>query len=70
VQLWTNPGDLVLDPFGGIGSTGFVSYASMGRRFVGAELKQSYYKQAVANLERAEREKAQPTLFDLLEEAA
>lgn len=65
VELWTNPGDLVLSPFTGIGSEGFVS-VQLGRRFVGAELKQSYYKQAVANLERAEREKAQPTLFDLL----
>jgi DNA modification methylase len=69
IQLWTNPGDLVLDPFGGIGSTGFVA-VQMGRRAVLAELKQSYYKQLVANLERAEREKAQPTLFDLIEEAA
>jgi superfamily II DNA or RNA helicase len=66
VDLWTNAGDLVLSPFTGIGSEGFVS-VQMGRRFVGAELKQSYYKQAVANLERAEREKAQPTLFDLID---
>lgn len=69
VQLWTNPDDLVLSPFMGIGSEGYVS-VQMGRRFVGAELKESYWKQAVANLERAEREKAQPTLFDLLGEAA
>jgi DNA modification methylase len=69
VRLWTNPNDLVLSPFMGIGSEGFVS-VQLGRRFVGAELKQSYYKQAVANLERAEREKAQPTLFDLIGEAA
>ena len=41
VELWTNPGDLVLSPFTGIGSEGFVSVA-VGRRFVGAELKQSY----------------------------
>lgn len=67
VQLWTNPGDLVLSPFMGIGSEGFVS-VKMGRRFVGAELKGSYYKQSVANLERAEREKAQPSLFDLLDQ--
>lgn len=68
VQLWTNPDDLVLSPFMGIGSEGYVS-VQMGRRFVGAELKESYYKQAVANLERAEREKEQPTLFDLLDVA-
>lgn len=69
VRLWTNRGDLVLSPFMGIGSEGFVA-VQLGRRFVGAELKQSYYRQAVANLERAEREKEQPTLFDLIEEAA
>lgn len=69
VRLWTNPGDLILSPFMGIGSEGFVS-VQLGRRFVGAELKLSYWKQAVANLERAEREKEQPTLFDLFAEEA
>lgn len=69
VRLWTNPGDLVLSPFGGIGSEGFVS-VQLGRRFVGAELKESYFKQMVANLERAEREKEQPMLWDLVEDAA
>lgn len=66
IQLWTNPDDLVLSPFMGIGSEGFVSI-KQGRRFVGAELKQSYYKQAVLNLQRAEREKAQPTLWDMFD---
>ena len=49
VMLWTNPGDIVLSPFMGIGSEGYVA-VEMGRRFVGAELKASYYQQAVANL--------------------
>lgn len=49
VMLWTNPDDIVLSPFMGIGSEGHVS-VEMGRRFVGVELKESYYKQAVANL--------------------
>jgi DNA modification methylase len=66
LQLWTNPDDLVLSPFAGIGSEGFVSI-KQGRRFVGAELKQSYYKQAVLNLQRAEREKSQPTLWDMFD---
>jgi DNA modification methylase len=52
VMLWTNPGDIVLSPFMGIGSEGYVSL-EMGRRFVGAELKASYYAQAVANLAAA-----------------
>lgn len=58
VQLWTNPGDIVLSPFMGIGSEGFVS-VQMGRRFVGVELKKSYYDQAVRNLDAATRETAQ-----------
>jgi DNA modification methylase len=49
VMLWTNPGDIVLSPFMGIGSEGYVAI-EMGRRFVGVELKASYYAQAVANL--------------------
>ncbi len=52
VMLWTNPGDIVLSPFMGIGSEGYVAL-EMGRKFVGAELKASYYQQAVANLEAA-----------------
>lgn len=52
VRLWTNPGDVVLSPFMGIGSEGYVALEE-DRRFVGAELKGSYYKQAVANLARA-----------------
>lgn len=52
VMLWTNPGDIVLSPFMGIGSEGYVAL-EMGRRFVGAELKASYYAQAVANLAAA-----------------
>lgn len=57
LQLWTNPGDVVLDPFTGIGSTGYVAY-KMGRKFVGTELKESYYKAAVKNLESAVIEKS------------
>lgn len=48
VELWTNPNDIVLDPFAGIGSTNYVALR-MNRRTVGVELKESYYKQAVAN---------------------
>lgn len=52
VDLWTNPGDVVLSPFMGIGSEGYVSL-QMGRRFVGVELKNSYYGQATRNLQAA-----------------
>jgi DNA modification methylase len=63
VRLWSNPGELVLSPFMGIGSEGFVSL-TLGRRFVGIELKASYWRQAVANLRRAERDSTAPSLFD------
>jgi hypothetical protein len=49
LQLWSNPGDLVLSPFTGIGSEGYCSIQS-GRRFVGFELKPSYFNCAVKNL--------------------
>lgn len=52
IDLWTNPGDVVLSPFMGIGSEGYVAL-EMGRRFVGVELKASYYQQAARNLEAA-----------------
>ena len=49
VRLWTNPGDVVLSPFAGIGSEGYVALEK-GRKFIGVELKRSYWEQAVANL--------------------
>lgn len=49
LKLWSNPGDVVMSPFAGIGSEGVVSLA-MGRRFVGVELKTAYYDVAVNNL--------------------
>ena len=54
MQLWTNEDDLVLSPFMGIGSEGHIAI-KMGRRFIGIELKESYYKQAVKNLRSAIR---------------
>lgn len=49
IDLWTNPNDIVLSPFAGIGSELYVA-VEMGRRAVGVELKASYYQQAVRNL--------------------
>lgn len=46
ITLWSNPGDVVLSPFMGIGSEGYGA-VKLGRRYVGAELKESYYRQAV-----------------------
>lgn len=65
LMLWSNPGDTILSPFAGIGSEGFVAVQE-DRRFIGIELKKSYFLQAVANLRKAEFEKSnnQNTLFD------
>jgi len=52
-RMWTNAGDTVLSPFAGIGSEGHVALTE-GRRFVGIELKRSYFEQASENLRRAE----------------
>lgn len=49
LMLWSNPGDTVLSPFMGIGSEGHEAL-KLGRRFIGVELKESYWRQAVAHL--------------------
>ncbi len=61
IELWSNPGDVVIDPFTGIGSTGYVAIQE-GRRFLGSELKKSYWDQAVANIARAEKGDRQAAL--------
>jgi DNA modification methylase len=60
VVLWSNEGETVLSPFSGIGSEGVVSLRAR-RRFVGVELKESYFKVATKNLEA---EDSQLSLFD------
>ena len=52
LKLWTNPFDTVLSPFAGIGSEGYEAVKA-GRKFIGIELKQSYWKQASLNLKAA-----------------
>ena len=61
LRMWSNPGDTILSPFMGIGSEGHCALQS-DRRFVGAELKTSYFEQAVRNLRKAEHD-PQKTLF-------
>jgi hypothetical protein len=65
IELWSNPGDIVLDPFDGIGSTGYVAMGQ-GRRHIGIELKRSYYEQAVANCKAADRAPSQIAIFDMV----
>ena len=52
IELWTNPNDIVFDPFGGIGSTAYVAL-KMGRRAISSELKESYFEQMKNNVEVA-----------------
>lgn len=57
ITLYSNPGDLVLDPFNGIGSTGYQA-VKMGRRYIGIELKPEYARQAARFLDQAESSSA------------
>lgn len=67
VRLWSNPGDLVLSPFAGIGSEGYVAVKA-GREYVGIELKPDYWRVAVKNLTQAQTDRDTGTLLDLVEE--
>ncbi len=66
VDLWSNPGDVVFSPFAGIGSELYVAL-QMGRKAIGAELKPSYFEQAVKNCRDAEKSSsAGPSLLDMM----
>jgi len=65
IHLWSNEGDTVFSPFTGIGSEGVVAVET-GRRFIGTELKRSYFDIAVGNLRDAAGESStQLSLYDL-----
>jgi hypothetical protein len=61
VELWSNPRDLVFSPFAGIGSEGYIA-VKMDRRFIGAELKDGYFREACANIGQAVIAATQPVL--------
>lgn len=61
ITLWSNPGDIVLSPFAGIGSEGYQAL-KMGRKFIGAELKDSYFEVACRNMEAALSLRSQESL--------
>lgn len=63
IELWSNPGDIVMDPFAGIGSTLYVAL-DMGRRGLGVELKESYYRTAVENCEEAAPDEYDESFLD------
>lgn len=62
VSLWSNPDDVVLTPFLGIGSEIYQSVL-LGRKGIGFELKESYFREAVKNVKQAEIDASQATLF-------
>lgn len=64
VEMWSNPNDIVASWFAGIGSEGYQSL-KMNRRFVGCELKESYWKQARLNLISAESSKDHELPLDI-----
>jgi DNA modification methylase len=62
LRLWSNPGELILSPFAGIGSEGYEA-VRLGRRFIGFELKASYARLAATNLATASTLRQQQDLF-------
>jgi DNA modification methylase len=62
IRLWSNPGELVVSPFAGIGSEGYEAIR-LGRRFYGVELKPQYWQVACRNLRTAEQMRTQGELF-------
>jgi DNA modification methylase len=63
VRLWSNRGETVLSPFAGIGSEGYIAVRE-DRRYIGIELKPSYWQVACGNMRRVEEEKRAGTLFE------
>jgi DNA modification methylase len=64
IKLYSNPNELVLDPFNGIGSTGYEAL-KYGRKYLGIELKPEYYEVAKANLKKAEALSGRKDLFSV-----
>jgi DNA modification methylase len=64
LRMWSNPGDVVLSPFMGIGSEGVVSLEE-GRKFVGTELNPAYFRQAAKNLRDIENTGVASDLFGM-----
>lgn len=69
IKMYSNPGETILTPFGGIGSELYVA-VKHGRKAVGCELKHSYWAQAVKNLTALEAEMEAPDLFDAITDGA
>lgn len=66
IKLYTNPGETVLTPFGGIGSEGYEA-VRLGRKAILIELKESYYRILLQNMKQIESKSIQPNLFTMIE---
>lgn len=66
IRLWSNKGETVLTPFAGIGSEVYKA-VELGRYGIGCELKESYWRTAVANVSQIEAQMTAPSLLDLIE---
>jgi len=66
IERYSNPGDLVYDPFCGLGTVPYMA-VKMGRRGAGSELNHGYWVDSVKYLQEAEAERDAPTLFDLVD---
>ena len=64
IRLWSNPGETIFSPFMGIGSEGYMAL-KLDRKFIGIELKRSYYETAIKNLNSVIAENNQQTIFNL-----
>jgi DNA modification methylase len=67
LMLWSNPGDLVLDPFLGVGSTAFAS-VKLGRRALATELKPTYWRQAIENMKAVDTPNDEGYRFEITDE--
>ena len=66
INQFTNKGEIVFDPFNGIGSTTMMAI-KLGRGGIGTELNENYWRDSIGYCKDAEMEISSPTLFDLLE---
>jgi DNA modification methylase len=64
IKLYPNPGEMVLTPFGGIGSEAYMAL-KLGRKAALIELKPEYFKEAIENMKKAKQMTATPDLFSL-----
>jgi len=62
IKLWSNKGEIIFDPFMGIGSTGYRAL-ELGRKFIGCELKPNYYRVAVDNIKSISNKRADSLFF-------